>query len=145
MNKGVTPTTYQKFLSLAASIGKPQKPVGNLNKANFPENCKIQDESLFKDKTFDVPELKELGINPDELFPCKFLGGELEGLKRLEKYVDENDKWVRAFEKPKTSPNSLEPSTTVLSPYLKFGCISPRDFYWRLDKINSKGNYYLKI
>ena len=66
-------------MSLAESIGKPQKPVGNLNKANFPENCKIQDESLLKDKTFNIPELKELGINPDELFPCKFLGGELEG------------------------------------------------------------------
>ena len=40
--------------------------------------------------------------------------------------------WVATFEKPKTSPNVLEPSTTVLSPYLKFGCLSPRLFYTRL-------------
>jgi len=36
---------------------------------------------------------------------------------------------------PKTSPNSLEPSTTVLSPYLKLGCLSPRLFYHELRKV----------
>ncbi|WAR04023.1 CRY2-like protein [Mya arenaria] len=49
---------------------------------------------------------------------------------------EEHDKqygnWVCSFEKPKTEPNSLEPSTTVLSPYLKFGCLSPRIFYYGL-------------
>lgn len=40
--------------------------------------------------------------------------------------------WLCNFEKPNTSPNSLEPSTTVLSPYLKFGCLSSRLFYQRL-------------
>ncbi|MCL4105491.1 UNVERIFIED_CONTAM: hypothetical protein GTU68_055622, partial [Idotea baltica] len=40
--------------------------------------------------------------------------------------------WVRNFEKPKTAPTALEPSTTVLSPYLKFGCLSPRLFYYQL-------------
>lgn len=30
---------------------------------------------------------------------------------------------------------SLEPSTTVLSPYLKFGCLSSRLFWHRLDAI----------
>ena len=40
--------------------------------------------------------------------------------------------YIAEFEKPKTSPNSLNPSTTVLSPYLKFGCVSPRVFYHAL-------------
>jgi cryptochrome len=36
-------------------------------------------------------------------------------------------KWVLEFEKPKTDPSEFEkPATTVLSPYLKFGCLSPR-------------------
>uniref|UniRef100_A0A182STQ4 FAD_binding_7 domain-containing protein n=1 Tax=Anopheles maculatus TaxID=74869 RepID=A0A182STQ4_9DIPT len=43
--------------------------------------------------------------------------------------------WVCNFEKPNTSPNSLEPSTTVLSPYLKFGCLSVRLFYSRISDI----------
>ena len=48
---------------------------------------------------------------------------------------------MRAFEKPNTSPNALKPATTVLSPYLKFGCLSPRTFYWRLEEIIKKGKH----
>lgn len=43
--------------------------------------------------------------------------------------------WVCNFEKPKTSPNSLSPSTTVLSPYVTFGCLSVRTFWWRLSDV----------
>lgn len=46
-----------------------------------------------------------------------------------------DEAWVAAFEKPNTAPNSLEPSTTVLSPYLKFGCLSSRLFYKRLREV----------
>ena len=53
----------------------------------------------------------------------------------------QNGSWVRSFEKPNTSPNSLEPSTTVLSPYLKFGCLSVRTMYWRLEDILKKGKH----
>jgi cryptochrome len=49
---------------------------------------------------------------------------------------DEN--WVAKFEKPNTSPNSLTPSTTVLSPYLKFGNLSARVFYFKLKEIYRK-------
>lgn len=50
--------------------------------------------------------------------------------------------WVCKFEKPKTSPNSLVPSTTVLSPYIKFGCLSSRVFYYKLKEV---GNSYYNI
>ncbi|XP_035507976.1 LOW QUALITY PROTEIN: cryptochrome-2-like [Morone saxatilis] len=43
--------------------------------------------------------------------------------------------WVCSFEKPQTSPNSLTPSTTVLSPYVTFGCLSARTFWWRLTDV----------
>ena len=42
---------------------------------------------------------------------------------------------MRAFEKPKTNPAALRPSTTVLSPYLKFGCVSPALFHRRLSAV----------
>ena len=45
---------------------------------------------------------------------------------------------IAGFEKPKTSPNSLEPATTVLSPYMKFGCVSPREFWWDLEAVYAK-------
>lgn len=44
--------------------------------------------------------------------------------------------YIRKFEKPNTSPNSLEPSTTVLSPYFKFGCVSPRLFFHKLKEVS---------
>ena len=61
-------------------------------------------------------------------------GGETAALARLEaSFLDE--KWVAAFEKPSTNPAAFQepgPSTTVLSPYLKFGCLSARLFHTRL-------------
>jgi len=49
----------------------------------------------------------------------------------MNRYI-KSKKWICTFEKPKTSPNSIEPSTTVLSPYLKFGNLSSRLFYQKL-------------
>lgn len=45
--------------------------------------------------------------------------------------------WVAAFEKPKTDPAAFEkPATTVLSPYLKFGCLSARVFHAQLSEVS---------
>lgn len=65
------------------------------------------------------------------------IGGETEGLRRLAAQVIARPQWVNAFEKPLTSPNALDPSTTVLSPYLKFGCVSVRTVYMELLKIQA--------
>ena len=46
--------------------------------------------------------------------------------------------WVASFERPKMSPQSLFPSQTGLSPYLRFGCLSPRLFYWKLTELYKK-------
>ena len=59
-------------------------------------------------------------------------GGETAALARLAESLADK-KWVCAFEKPKTDPTSLaRPATTVLSPYLKFGCLLSRRFYKEL-------------
>ena len=83
--------------------------------------------------------LPDLGMDqgvptmPDER-PSPFVGGETVGLERMRAHLSRKA-WIRTFEKPKTKPNSLEPSTTVLSPYLKFGCVSVRTFWHELQKI----------
>jgi hypothetical protein len=46
---------------------------------------------------------------PLSLFP----GGETEALKRMKEKVTDRPLWACEFKKPETSPNSLEPSTTV--------------------------------
>lgn len=133
-NKGDVPLTYVKFQSLVAGVGPPRKPLDP--PAALPAGAELQPKELAKEK-YDVPDLKNIlqtaGRSEADLGPCKFPGGETESLERLMNKISEDNKaWVRNFEKPNTSPNSLEPSTTVLSPYLKFGCLSPRTMYWQL-------------
>lgn len=57
--------------------------------------------------------------------PFKGLGGESHALKRLNHHMG-RVQWLRKFEKPNTSPTALDPDTTALSPYLKFGCLGSR-------------------
>ena len=63
----------------------------------------------------------------------EFLGGEIEGIARVNAMCSKTE-YIGTFSKPNTSPNSLEPSTTGLSPYLKHGCVSPRYFYHEISK-----------
>lgn len=78
------------------------------------------------DRDFAVPTLESLGLGKAT---THIRGGETEALRRLQAFLDDAA-GVATFSKPKSSPNSLEPSTTLLSPYLKFGCMSVRKFYW---------------
>ena len=139
-SSGTTPFTYQKFSGVISSMGSPPKSLAAV--AKLPAESIIRDKEELSHAQYNVPSLEELGVNESDLEPSKFSGGETEGLKRLNEYIcEENGKWVRNFEKPKTAPNSLEPSTTVLSPYLKFGCVSPRLMYEKLAEVNSKGKH----
>jgi len=77
-----------------------------------------------------VPTMHMLGFKEweegrESLFP----GGESPGLQRLQSWMQQKVR-VCNFEKPKTLPCAIEPDTTALSPYLKFGCVSARTFYW---------------
>lgn len=115
-------------------VGEPEEPTPEPTspacRAEGPTNV---DASMYK-----VPTLDELNrADPSQLGPRLYPGGESEALRRLEAKLA-NESWVAAFEKPNTSPNSLQPSTTVLSPYLKFGCLSPKLFYHRLRQIYKK-------
>ncbi|XP_046812613.1 cryptochrome-2 isoform X1 [Lucilia cuprina] len=131
-NQGKAPLTYQKFLSLVEKIKVPlpeDKPIKLTCSLPAKDTWELKDENCY-----DVPTLKDLVKKLEDLGPLKFPGGETEALKRLTASMAD-ESWVAAFEKPKTYPNSLEPSTTVLSPYLKFGCLSSRLFYQQLNAI----------
>ena len=57
-----------------------------------------------------------MGVDPEKLkiplAPVVFPGGETSALSRMEKHCSRTN-WVAKFEKPQTSPNALEPATTV--------------------------------
>ncbi|KAI5392536.1 (6-4)DNA photolyase isoform X1 [Lathyrus oleraceus] len=120
-NGGKPPLSYQSFVKLAGEPPSPLStkysslpPVGHLG------SCEIS----------EVPSVKDLGYEDAKLGEFSpFIGGESEALKRLEKCMKDK-KWVANFEKPKGNPSAfLKPETTILSPYLKFGCLSSRYFY----------------
>nr|XP_026490035.1 cryptochrome-1 [Vanessa tameamea] len=129
-NNGSIPLTYQKFLSLVADT--QVKDTIEITK-NILEECKSVD---FESDEYNIPSLEEVGINDSELLECKYPGGETEGLKRLNEYMAKKQ-WVCSFEKPNSSPNSIEPSTTVLSPYLSHGCLSAKLFYHKLKQVEN--------
>lgn len=86
---------------------------------------------------FAIETLEELGF-PPATTPYK--GGESIALKNLADIVKDK-KYTATFEKPKTSPAQFEPqSTTLLSPFLHFGALSVREFYWQVqDVVESYG------
>ena len=87
---------------------------------------------------FAVPTLEELGMKPAT---TSHRGGESVALSILEKVISDKD-YTATFEKPKTAPTAFEPQSTCLtSPYLHFGSLSCRLFYWRIQEVldNYKG------
>lgn len=127
--------TYVSMGALLSKIGDPDRPVAEYAH-DFPSLT-----GLVEPGAHPVPTLHELGVDEKDCGPLLYPGGESEALRRLKESM-KNENWVAKFEKPMTSPNSLKPSTTVLSPYLKFGNLSPRLFYFRLKEIyKNKPNY----
>ncbi|XP_068630504.1 cryptochrome-1 [Battus philenor] len=129
-NNGSVPLTYQKFLSLVQDV--QVKEIIEIKK-EISECCKASD---FNSDEFNVPSLEEIGIDITNLSECKYPGGETEGILRLNMYMSRKE-WVCKFEKPNSSPNSIEPSTTVLSPYLSHGCLSSKLFYHKLKQVEN--------
>lgn len=126
-NGGRPPLTYQKYVALA---GTPPSPIAETY-CTLPPVGDVKGYELLT-----VPTVDELGygdIEQEEISPFK--GGETEALRRLNESLNDK-KWVANFEKPKGDPSAfLKPSTTILSPYLKFGCLSSRYFYQCLDSV----------
>lgn len=141
-NLGKPVITYQKFLSIVEGmvVRSPLPPPKKLSAKTHPLKDSLE---LENSNCYDPPSLQELHVDESKLGPNLYPGGEQEALNRMEKYLKKT-KWICDFEKPKTSPNSLEPSTTVLSPYLKFGCLSATLFYTKLKEILQKNRSHSK-
>ncbi|XP_064936443.1 (6-4)DNA photolyase isoform X2 [Musa acuminata AAA Group] len=126
-NGGRPPLTYQSFVALA---GKPPDPLAKTYSELPPVG------NVGKVELLNIPTIEELGykdIEQEEFSP--FGGGESEALRRLKEVLKDKE-WVANFEKPKGDPSAFwKPATTVLSPYLKFGCLSSRYFYHCLHSV----------
>ena len=138
-NGGAPPTSMPAFLKLVERVGPPPRPLEGGSGQLPPSDWAPGSDGA---EPGGVPALKDLGYGPaaDALGAFPFKGGETAGLERLEASLRRGGGavWAADFEKPKTDPTQVEGprfaerSTTALSPYLRFGCVSARTFYWRL-------------
>ena len=124
------PTTYQSFQKLFDNLGSVRKPIPKPTINEMPIKSSLDD---YNENEFHIPTLIEMGYT--ESYKMTYPGGETEALRRMHQYVSSKPEYVCNFEKPNTSPNSILPSTTVLSPYIKFGCLSSSLFYHELTSI----------
>ncbi|XP_052750434.1 cryptochrome-1 [Galleria mellonella] len=129
-NNGNVPLTYQKFLSLVQDL-QVKSTIDILK--SISDHCKTPDNCC---NDYNVPNLEDFSIDENTLDLCKYQGGETVGLKRLHMYIAKKQ-WICKFEKPNSSPNSIEPSTTVLSPYISHGCLSSKLFYHKLKEVEN--------
>ncbi|KAK9914767.1 hypothetical protein WJX75_000282 [Coccomyxa subellipsoidea] len=138
-NGGKAPLTYKGFEKAIAALGPPEPPAED-PPAKLPP-IGADSKGTDSEKT-GVPSVRELGY-PDEA-STDIKGGETEALARLAEQLSDKA-WVAAFEKPKGDPTAfIKPATTVLSPHLKFGCLSPRLFYEALQRVYSEKKEHSK-
>ncbi|KAG8519553.1 Cryptochrome-2, partial [Galemys pyrenaicus] len=129
LNGQKPPLTYKRFQAIISLMELPKKPVGSVTSQQM-EGCRAEIQENH-DETYGVPSLEELGFPTEGLGPAVWQGGETEALARLDKHL-ERKAWVANYERPRMNANSLLASPTGLSPYLRFGCLSCRLFYYRL-------------
>ncbi|XP_030329348.1 cryptochrome-2-like [Strigops habroptila] len=136
LNGGTPPLTYKRFLHILSLVGDPEAPVRNLTAEDF-QRCAPPAPGLAG--CYRVPLPGDLKIPQESFSPWR--GRETEGLQCLQQHLTDQG-WVSSFAKPRTSPNSLLPSTTGLSPYFSTGCLSVRTFFYRLSNIYAQAKHH---
>ncbi|HEX8377029.1 MAG TPA: deoxyribodipyrimidine photo-lyase, partial [Pedobacter sp.] len=85
-------------------------------KVLVPENIEAGDLPSLSDLGFDVPQV-------DERSQYRFVGGEEEGLSRLTEFL------TNQASVPLKAIKNISTPTSLLSPWLSIGCLSPREVY----------------
>jgi len=133
LNGGSPSLAMKGFQTLVAKAGAPPKPQdAPADKLPPPPQLTLENSDelkLFK----EVPELSDFKEHGYDIVnkTTSFKAGEDQAIETMEAFLAQK-KRVATFEKPQTSPTSLEPDTTALSPYMSNGSLSCRLFYWGL-------------
>jgi cryptochrome len=105
---------FAGFVKLFGSMPVPRTPVTAPSKETLP----APSSAMLSDPLYDIPSLAEMGYEGKAT--TSLVGGEQEALRRLAIVLASKP----AATKPKPTAEMLDPSDHVLSPYLKFGCLS---------------------
>ena len=137
----VPPKTYKAFCNLLDKCSDPMKPIKPIDSIPKMDVNKVKKVGKLLENTFNikqygfkVPNIIEIGYKKEDIGQIPIKGGESNALKMLAKHV-KNTKFICDFSKPMTSPNSLKPSTTMLSPYVTNGSLSVRLFWHEINNV----------
>ncbi|XP_059916744.1 cryptochrome-2 [Gadus macrocephalus] len=134
MNNNSAPLTFKRFQTIVNRLDLPRRPLPTVTPQQM-ERCKTL-IAKDHDQHYSVPSLEELGFKTEGLPPAVWRGGESEALERLNKHLDRKA-WVANLEHPR-GVCSLFASPAGLSPFLRFGCLSCRVFYYNLRELYMK-------
>jgi cryptochrome len=136
------------FQKLFGSMPPLQVPLEAPTAVDFPKQREDDDEQYrVPTKLTDFPWPRSIPMEqvtplwgPEDCRNLKPIvhGGESQALQQLQKSL-KDPSWVASFEKPKTSCTATQsPSTTGLSPYLSWGCLSPRQVWFAINETLAK-------
>lgn len=130
-------TDFRKKIELATKVRKTFDTPAQLNKV---ENIETGDIPTFQDLGFDTEPVI------DERTAFNFKGGETTGLARLQEYLwDKN--LLKTYKETRNGMIGADYSSK-LSPWLSFGCISPRKVYeevkrYETEVVANESTYWL--
>jgi cryptochrome len=140
LNNDMPPNTCEELRKFCYRIGRPEKPVPMIDLKFISSNLASTDD-VYEARLHQVPTVDFFGMKPEckEQETCRFEGGELPALKLCKKRIEYEIEW---FKKGKINQNLSKPvlldQNVSLSPYLRFGCLSVRKFYWDLRRAFEK-------
>ena len=134
-NHHIPPIRYETFRKCISSLKVPKCSDDITGFGELDEQLLANIPFKGPNGDFGVPTIDEVGMVDNFCGFNRHTGGETEALKRLKSFCSNTQKVIE-FEKPNSSPTDLN-STTVLSPYLKFGALSCRKFYHLLADIEN--------
>lgn len=136
INGGTAPLTYQTFLQTVQVIGEPLRPCENPHwkYVNFGRLSEIKKFKLFE--KVPNPEYFKIYKKKSNSFNC-WTGGERQALQKLLRRI-KNERKIFQNGLTQSNPDLLSNESEPLSPYLKFGCLSVRRFYWGIHDLFAK-------
>lgn len=103
---------------------KVAEPVTNRRKNFVPSNTSLFTGNRYSIKIQDVPKKMKVKLDIKDIQLPNYPGTRSEGLKRLS--------MIKNHKKYSENRDNLTMNTTLLSPYIKFGIVSPREVYHKI-------------
>lgn len=129
-NNGQVPITYKDFRRLLHILGKPNDPIPEPDPIRVA--LSIHNTEKIEEPEGNIPTLQDLGFAKDEaLYTNSWVGGETEALRRLCSFC------TRRVHTVSEDPVNWLMCKDSLSPYIRFGCLSPRQLFSKLRQFAS--------